>query len=407
MKRFYIHILSHLTRFCVFLLLLLANNALAQTTESADSLNHVAENQEPKISLLTCSPHQEVYSLYGHTALRVVWPERDMDVAVNYGMFSFSKPFFVLRFVFGLTDYEMGITSFENFCAEYRYYGSEVKEQELNLSSEEKRKILDALMENYQPENRVYRYNYFYDNCTTRARKMVTDNVSGAVACSLQVPKGMTFRKLIHQMTSQHPWAQLGNDLLLGVNADKEVNQEDLIFLPEWTAQALDKTTVAGKPIVKATTFPVTGQPQEVEPEFFLTPVQCALLILILSIIVSIIEWKKSLKIWWFDAILLTAQGLCGIVLTAMIFSQHPTVSLNLQILLFNPLPLFFGIQAMRRYLKGGKPHWMWLTGMILQSLMILLIAFNIQWIDPAVKIMACSLLLRYCMKIRKSETLA
>ena len=36
------------------------------------------------------------------------------------------------------------------------------------------------------------------------------------------------------------------------------------------------------------------------------------------------------------------ATGIIGIVLTMMLFSQHPTVSLNLQIILFNPLPWLF-----------------------------------------------------------------
>ena len=39
---------------------------------------------------------------------------------------------------------------------------------------------------------------------------------------------------------------------------------------------------------------------------------------------------------------LMVVEGLIGLLLTVMIFSQHPTTSINLNILLFNPLPLFF-----------------------------------------------------------------
>ncbi|WP_423809215.1 DUF4105 domain-containing protein, partial [Prevotella pectinovora] len=69
-----------------------------------------------RVSLLTCSPHDEIYSLYGHTAIRYEDKASKTDIVVNYGMFSFKKPFFVARFVLGLTDYEMGIQDFNDFC---------------------------------------------------------------------------------------------------------------------------------------------------------------------------------------------------------------------------------------------------------------------------------------------------
>ena len=50
----------------------------------------------------------------------------------------------------------------------------------------------------------------------------------------------------------------------------------------------------------------------------------------------------------------MTVQGLVGVMLTVMIFSQHPTTSLNLNILLFNPLPLLF-IPAI---IKGRRNTW-------------------------------------------------
>ena len=123
------------------------------------------------VGFITCGPGPEVYSLYGHTALHFKDTSRGTDVAVNWGMFSFSKPNFVLRFVFGLTDYEIGIQDFSYFCEAYRYEHRWVKEQQLDLTPREKLLIAEAIEENYRPENREYRYNYFYDNCTTRARK--------------------------------------------------------------------------------------------------------------------------------------------------------------------------------------------------------------------------------------------
>ena len=132
----------------VFLLFLPSARGYAQGGVEPDSIH---------IYLLTCSPHQTVYSLYGHSALRVENRQSGEDVAVNYGVFSFDKPFFALRFVFCLTDYEMGLCPIELFKREYEYYGSSVSQQEINLTASEKLRVIAALNENWEPENRVYR----------------------------------------------------------------------------------------------------------------------------------------------------------------------------------------------------------------------------------------------------------
>ena len=75
-------------------------------TQQADSI---------EISLLTCGPRQQVYSMYGHTAIRFLDKQSGRDLVVNYGVLSFDHPYFVLRFVFGLTDDEIASNAFELF----------------------------------------------------------------------------------------------------------------------------------------------------------------------------------------------------------------------------------------------------------------------------------------------------
>ena len=111
--------------------------AQAAKTAPADSLE-ANEYDGITISLLTCGPGEEVYTLYGHTAIRICDTTRHADIVVNYGMFSFRQNFFVARFILGLTDYMIGITSFSNFVDEYTYEGRWVYEQVLNLRQEEK-----------------------------------------------------------------------------------------------------------------------------------------------------------------------------------------------------------------------------------------------------------------------------
>ena len=131
-----------------------------------------------EISVLTCSTHQQVYSLYGHTAIRMRDQRAGLDVAVNYGVFSFNKPLFIPRFVFGIAEYEIGIIPFKYFISEYAYYGSSITQQVLNLTPEEKMIVFEAIRVNNLPENKYYRYNYFYDNCTTRISRALVVQLS-------------------------------------------------------------------------------------------------------------------------------------------------------------------------------------------------------------------------------------
>lgn len=351
-----------------------------------------------QISLLTCSPHNEVYSLYGHTAIRYRDKLAGTDLAINYGVFSFSKPFFVLRFVFGLTDYEMGIESFDDFCREYQHYGSHVTEQVLDLTTKEKLDICRALEVNAMPENRVYRYNYFYNNCTSKARDIILENIGGKVAYTNKVDKEKSFREIIHSCNEDFSWARFGNDILLGVKADASTSREEQQFLPtnlmnDFASAVVDRDGVR-KPLVKRTNEVVKGNGViDGESNFPLTPIMCASVMLILSVLVSLIEHLTKKSIWWYDSLVLLLLGLTGLVLFAMIFSQHPTVSLNLQIILFNPLFLYFAYYITKHRKDRAKCLRIW---KIVACFVILSIIGRIfQHYAEGVLILALSLLIR------------
>ena len=197
-----------------------------------------------QVYLMTCEPHDEIYSLYGHTAIRVVNPQKDMDIAINYGAFDSSESNFVLRFVFGLTDYMMMVYNFSDFLAEYRYFGSAVHQQHINMSSEEKRVFMAALAESAQPENIKYRYNFFYNNCTTKARDIILGAISGEKVLERSDDNPLTYRELIHQKTAGSPWAEWGNDFLLGVLADVRTSYYEAEFIPDRLMSDFNQTVV-------------------------------------------------------------------------------------------------------------------------------------------------------------------
>lgn len=323
------------------------------------SATNQAEEGHPRISLLTCGPGTEVYSLYGHTAIRIQSPQTG-DIVVNYGVFSFQQKNFILRFVFGLTDYQMGIVPFDIFMEEYRSEGRWVVEQQLNITPSEADRIIQAINKNYEPQYRTYRYNYFYDNCTTRARDILVNNLNGTV----QFPdnhKDTSYREMIHSMNGDHRWARFGNDILLGLKSDFRTTSEQQQFLPEHLMDDFDKAKiVSGKSqrnlVENKTQLLAAHQIQQMGNLWF-TPRLCAILFALVMMAVCFIGKRQRHSFWMFDMLWLTADGLAGLILFAMIFSQHPTVSLNLQILLLNPLSLIFGWKAALG-LRKGMVHW-------------------------------------------------
>lgn len=357
------------------------------------------------ISLLTCSPHDEVYSLYGHTAIRYQDTAEGVDLAINYGVFSFNEPYFIPRFILGMTDYEMGICDFSNFCEEYIYYGANVTQQELNLTPIEKEAIFIALQKNTLPENIKYRYNYLYNNCTTKARNILIGNIKDEVIFENRIDNSISFRDIIHSCLKDHVWARFGNDLLLGIKADQKTNRSDQQFLPANLMTDFSHARIkrAGKivPLIKSTYTVVKSSHTEKDRQtgWYPTPTYCSIAILLCILIIVGIEQKKRIYLWGFDLFLALLVGFPGIILTLMIFSQHPTVNLNLQILMLNPMALLIIFHLIRHRKEYNELQKMWkITALFLIATLLCSI---IQTFAEGMVILASSLLLRVLYNIR------
>jgi hypothetical protein len=105
-------------------------------------------SKQAKISVLTCGPNEEVYALYGHTAIRVKDPAFKIDLVFNYGVFSFNTPHFVYRFAKGETDYMLYPFKFRSFFEEYKKEQRSIYGQDLNLTQKEKQQLFDFLVWN-------------------------------------------------------------------------------------------------------------------------------------------------------------------------------------------------------------------------------------------------------------------
>lgn len=390
---------TFITAIAICIFSLITNEIHAQTNVAPQHI----DTDSIEISLLTCAPGKEVYSLYGHTAIRYTNYKENIDLAINYGMFSFRKPYFILRFIFGLTDYEMGIIPYDVFCEEYKSNGRSVLQQKLNLTSEEKLAIIAAIGKNYLPENRTYRYNYFYDNCTTRARDILYKNINGNVVYSGDTKETYpSYREMIHELNKNYPWARFGNDLLLGLNADKKTDKEEQQFLPFNLKKDFDNAQIVNedgskRALVSNTSTIVESGIQIIDNENMLRPSTCAYIILAIIVLLTVIEYKYKKNFWALDTLLLIIDGLAGIIIFLMFFSKHPTTSTNLQIFLFNPLPLLFAYRVIKNMIKNNKDSfWLYASA----CLIIFFIGGFFQDYAEGTYILALSLLVRSLWRI-------
>ena len=367
------------------------------------------------ISLLTCGPGEEVWSYYGHSALRIQDKAHGSDVAVNWGMFSFRQGYFILRFVFGLTDYQIGIYPMTDFMAEYSAEGRWVRQQRLHLSREEKLKVLHAIEENAQPENRTYRYNFFFDNCTTRAREMVITNIGYCNTNFKDTDAQSTYREEIHKLNGNHRWARFDNDLLLGYLSDRDLTQREWEFLPDNLSKDFategrkdfindpsgnaEVNHLIGKDgylmLVDSTCYLIPPTQKVAEAEV-ITPTLVFITLAVIIIALSVFEWKRKKNFWVLDTFLLILTGLPGLILFAMLFSQHPTVQVNFQMLILNPFNLIFAWKTIQK-MRQGKLYWYYEVWGI--CLVVSLFMQIWQTYAEGMVTLALSLLVRYAFK--------
>lgn len=324
----------------VFIPILFIVNANSQNLQLSDST---------KISLLTSAPwEKEVYALFGHTAIRIQDPVNQFDFVFNYGLFSFDSPNFMLRFIKGETDYMVGVEDFNRYINEYKSRGVGITEQVFNLTQEEKQAVFDALVINSLPENRVYRYNYFYDNCSTRPRDIIENNISGTIDYTPTNEK-QTYRDLVHECVYVQPWVRFGIDLVIGADADKEITDRQKDFLPLYLMEAYNNANIKNADGSTRTLLSeqndILTSPKNDTFRLIDPPLAIGCLLLVITLTISLLSYKKNYVLLGkiFDTLLFALAGVAGsIIFFLMFFSVHPCTNPNWNIIWLNPFQLIF-----------------------------------------------------------------
>ena len=344
------------------MVLVLSLSAMADVIRLSDSA---------VISLMTCTPGDEVYSKYGHSAIRVLDPANGIDVTFNYGIFNFQTEHFYAKFVRGETWYQLGIQTTRYFIEDSKETGRDTYEQVLNLSQAEKQSLFNALEENSRPENKYYLYNFVFDNCATRPF-LLMQNSMGEVFCTPQFDtRRDTYRDMITYYSEKNSWAGFGINLAFGKDADVVMTPRQRLFLPE---QLMDYVSEATRQNGEPLCVSANVKPFDVKANPFLTsPYMATLLVIVLIVVVTAFDMLRTRKSntikisWWLDETLFFGGTVVGVILFYLsYFSIHPLVEYNWNLLLINPLLIVPFVAVFVPKCREWLKRYFWVLGVCL-----------------------------------------
>lgn len=326
--------------FCVFIL----NTLFAQD---------IILSEKAHISLLTCSPGTDIYNTFGHSAIRVKDPIQDIDAVFNYGTFSFGGSAlkdqlnFGIEFARGKLNYYLSVSKFERFMNSYIEENRSVFEQVLNLTAEEKQYLFDLLVENYQPENKYYQYDFFYDNCSSRIRNIVEKSLNYQLQfyendAVLHGKSGVTFMEKLEPYIAPSPWLRSGIYFLLGYPANIDASLYHQMFLPDYLMQGFESGTIyrngKSEPLVADFNTLFLREDVKMKTPFYMHPL---FLFGILAMIIGGITYRNHTQgkhAFFIDYLVFLISGLLGVLLVLMWFAtDHSTTTWNFNLMWLLP----------------------------------------------------------------------
>jgi hypothetical protein len=302
-----------------FLILLFSLLAFSQSMPLSDKC---------KISVLTCGSGDQLYSTFGHTAIRIADYERNLDVVYNYGMFDFNEGNFYLKFVKGDLQYFVATTSYQEFLMEYQFEQREVLEQTLNLNHEKQQQLFEFLNSSLQSEDKFYTYKFIDRNCTTMVLDKLNLILGGEIIQKVDT-KEPTYREVLNPYFENYFYYKLGISIIFGEKVDRKAEK---LFLPIELYNSLAKCTVNGQKLVSSSDVIIKGNLPKIEFDFLDSIYFVAALLLLLVIL----DYKKINNLYF------AIMGLLGIFFCLVgFYSLHEELLWNNNALLFNPLLLF------------------------------------------------------------------
>ena len=337
--------------------------------------NELEDKSRYKISILSIGEGPSLVDAFGHTAIRIKDEELKNDVVFNFGVYDFNSPNFYSNFVKGRPEYKLGIQNYNNLIQNYIRQKRYIVEHQLNLDQNSIKIIIDLLVEKLNDP--YYIYDYFRDNCTTRAADIVIDKTNNKFKDDkLESETVFSFRNLIHEKINENSWAALGIDLCLGAIIDKKINTRETFFLPENLMNYLDlfEADIIKRNIIYSPESKISYQ------ENLPSPLLVNLILSLIIVAVTIFnfksnKWNKSL-----DVLIFLISGSIGILIIFLwFFSNHFAGAQNFNLLWAFP----FNFTLIFAIYKTKIPNWS--IGYI-KLLIILIILLFLHWITGVQK---------------------
>jgi hypothetical protein len=304
--------------------------------------------------LITCAPGTETYSVYGHSALRVVMPGTQSDIVYNWGVFDFNTPNFIWKFAKGRLNYMLGVYPYNRFLQDYMLENRAVISQMINLEPVEKLRLM------LLPENRNYRYDFFYDDCSTRIRDLIEKILGDKLIYPPDETDNIpTFREKINHHLTMYPWLKMGTNLLMGMQGERKTTFRERMFLPEDLQRNLTQVVINRNrkmlPLLQSAVTILDFPPPDIKPGFFASPIFIFTILFILLVVIS--AWLRNSAVMnYIDiAIFLAFSVISLLMIFFNFFTDHLQMRLNLNIVWFNPFIIFCLYQ-----LITGKKNFLW-----------------------------------------------
>ena len=310
-----------------------------------------------RISLLTCSPGEELYASFGHSAIRITDSSNVTDLVFNFGTFDFDDPDFYKKFIRGKLLYYLSFENFNDFKSQYQSENRGMTEQVIQLSGAEKMDIRNSLFANATEQNKYYKYDFFFDNCTTRLRDLILKYSKRPIKLQPVMPSDTRFRDAIHLYLDKNDkqWCKLGIDLLLGAPTDAIMTVPQQEFLPDNLMKALDTVNIEYG-IIKESHPVFQVRNTQIAPSIF-TPFVVFSSLFLFIVLISFSSFKFSQHLLsGFDGVLFFLTGALGIALIYMWTStDHAMCKNNFNLLWALPTHclIAFFVNSNLKWVKG------------------------------------------------------
>ena len=275
------------------------------------------------IKLITIESGDEFWSAFGHTALALD------DKVYGFGYFSFEDEGLIQSFISNQMQYDLGVSDFDREIELAEWQNRTFIVQSLQLSEAEKNQISQYLNWHSLPENQSYHYDYFLNNCSTKIRDIINNAWGGLLESEFSESSKKTYFTETFPAKNQS-LMNIGLALAYGWPAYSARTDWELMAFPVYLYNK-----IAEMPAFKVSTSEVLYR--ELPEGRFISLVKTHwILALVFVVVLLLLFFEKTCSTT--QKTLWVSQSIIGTILLCIwIFSGHPVLGWNFNLLLFSP----------------------------------------------------------------------